>query len=123
MHTVNTREKRAGRCVPLEPEVTVEHSVQFEPVPAARDDRALIHVQAAAFALSLEMDAIAYLEAFGIGERHLLFVPVRIGRQLRLDRWFFDEDRVEAAAGDPYVRSQVYCVTHTVCPGQYPDRP
>src|SRR5262245_41456469 len=124
MHTVKKGEKRAGRGLPLEPEVPDEHSVEFEPVAAARDNRALVHVKAAVVpALSVEIDAIAHLEAFRIGERHLLLVPVRVGRQPRLDRRFFDEDRIQAAADDTHMRAHEYGIAHTVRPGKYPDGP
>ena len=107
-------EARGGGLALLEPEVLAEGLVELEAVARAGHERPLDDDGPAGVGiLGPQADAVADLEPAGVGQGHLLVVPVGAGRELGRDRGLLDQDRFRPAAQEADARRQIDRVAET----------
>src|SRR5262249_54079503 len=100
--------QRRGSRVAARPEVLAQALIELEAVAGAGDERSLDDGGAAVvWVLRPQTDAVADLEALRVGERDLLVVPVRIGREFRRDGRLLHEYGLRSAADEPDVGAQI----------------
>ncbi len=118
------REQGRSGGVALEPEVLPQGPVELEALAGAGDQGALDDGTAAGVRVARpQADAVAHLEAVGVGEGDFLVVPVGVGRQPGGPRGLLDQHRVGPAAEDADVRPQENGVAQAVGPRQDADGP